>query len=552
MNVGDIVIKAPTNVNRKRLPRRMSKRLSQNKSKANNTIQIDDVALGTTFLDSDSDSDDNEQFVDSREHLVSNHRESLSEISDSENAARKNSNDNESLLSSSSRESSSDEIYSNRNSKIAHNLRSSDFDLVITGEFHSKPQTKTTKRKRKTKRITSGNPRLNSSAVKSQSRPFVHKNGDDNDSKSTKNGGGKKYTSDPKLVKPKLRKEVVPVKVPETAHKLRKANPRRNTRTKRKNLEISAGKRVVKRRSTRKSLPKSKHAVEIIDLSDDSSNGIEKHDADNLEVNKKASSPFDKKVESDEISAFKSQMELSLDDKYAQTVYDGSKRRVKDIYSSKVTKAKSSVPKKRGRKKKGELVGIKYRRMPANKSKIITVDVIGQILSDYFRKRSIQKIEILEKKHEKRLLKFVSSLRTCLNGYFDSLIDAQLSNDMLISEIDSYQRQKVQSRLGIFATREERKQNSTRLNNLRHDYAFLRRKYELRKEMCNSLIRLKGGDYMDGSSNKNEAESIIGAVNFELSSVEESATDGVDIIQKLRIVNSQILQLLDEIERHVQ
>lgn len=123
---------------------------------------------------------------------------------------------------------------------------------------------------------------------------------------------------------------------------------------------------------------------------------------------------------------------------------------------------------------------------------------------------------------------------------------------MLISEIDSYQRQKVQSRLGIFATREERKQNNIRLNNLRHDYAFLRRKYELRKEMCNNLIRLKGGDDVDGSSNTNEAESIIGAVNFELSSVEESATDGVDIIQKLRIVNSQILQLLDETERYVQ
>ncbi|KAF6006253.1 hypothetical protein HII12_005147 [Brettanomyces bruxellensis] len=266
VNVGDIVIKAPTNVNGKRLPRRMSKRLSQNKSKANNTIQIDDVAPGMTFLDSDSDSDDNEQFVDSREHLVSNHRESLSGISDPENAAKENSNDNE----------------------------------------------------------------------------------------------------------------------------------------------------IVKRRSTRKSLPKSKHAVEIIDLSNNSSNGIEKHDADNLEVNK-VSSPFDKKVESDEISAFKSQTELSLDDKYAQTVYDGSKRRVKDIYSSKVTKAKSSVPKKRGRKK-----------------------------------------------------------------------------------------------------------------------------------------GLKGGDDVDGSSNTNEAESIIGAVNFELSSVEESATDGVDIIQKLRIVNSQILQLLDETERYVQ
>lgn len=562
VDIGDIVIKAPTDVNNKPvLKRRTSKRSSHINNNRNNVIQVDETIAGNTS--SGSDVDESEDFVDSHEHLNDDSKQSLSRSSNSSTENDGSTRNN--LLSSSSRESSDNEVNENVNSSRAHNLRSSDFDLVITGEIRTPSRTATPKRNKKTKprAVKSPKAKVKSSSTRSQSSRSrrrisvaTPRKEDDVASKAaeTVDMRNEKSIAGRLRVKTELVESLGSVANFEDENKsLEKSRRKRVIGTKRKRSGDITGKRTVKRQTRRKGFQKSNGNVEIIDLSDESGDetyrGIDLHSAVKegpVNSNKKAQ---DDELEAQEHPNSKLDTTFIPGDEYTRMIYNESERRVKDFYGGKVAKAKATLPKKRGRKKKGELVEIRYRRMPSNKSKIITVDVIGQILSDYFSKRNIQKINFGENKHEKRLHKFVSLLRSDLDGYFDSLVDFQLSNDMLISEIDSYQRQKVQSRLGIFAAREERKQNSIQLNNLRHDYALLRRKYELRKEMCNNLIKLRGGNNVDGASDTSEADTLLGSVNFELSSIDENSTNGLDIFKKLHGVNLQIVRLLKDIKR---
>lgn len=162
---------------------------------------------------------------------------------------------------------------------------------------------------------------------------------------------------------------------------------------------------------------------------------------------------------------------------------DRSRKRVAKAHRSKVNKV-PKTQRKAGRPPAQQVgkVEFRYKRMPANKTRLITVDVIGQIIADYINKEELPT-------HKR----FLNHYRSALNGYFDSLIDLQLSNNMILHELSAVTRAKNQCRSAIFDVREQHQECQVKLNELRSKYVAASEEYALKSKTYRGLLSLEEG-----------------------------------------------------------
>lgn len=256
---------------------------------------------------------------------------------------------------------------------------------------------------------------------------------------------------------------------------------------------------------------------------------------------------------SSSFSPHKDDIRERMDDpKYASNMIGKSEERIADQFSVKVNQAEAKRPKKRGRKKRGPggVVEFKYRRMPNNKSRIVTVDVIGQILSDFFSKKSISNASNLltensldSKSSEKRFLRFLECYRSVVKDYFDSLVDLQLSNSMIISDLKVVNREKNRCREAIFDVRERKKECLIKLNGLRQEYYDASTKYDIHKAACNNLIQMEGDDPKSKGDDAITGKSLEAMIERRLSELSRSNPSSSELIGKLQMIRKEMEEI---------
>ncbi|VEU23930.1 DEKNAAC105170 [Brettanomyces naardenensis] len=244
------------------------------------------------------------------------------------------------------------------------------------------------------------------------------------------------------------------------------------------------------------------------------------------------------------------------------SAFNKSRGRISKSYTKKVD-ARTFKSHKRGRRKENSrVVQIKYRRMPANKTKLITVDVIGQILSDCFSKKSLGKLSSKfqeEGVDQKKFAKFLANYRSFINDYFDSLIDLQLSNNLILYDLSAVNREKNQCRLKIFDTREELNENNIKMTSIRQNYLQLRKRYDEKLKVYNKLLELQRlqrkeqgngedvGESTIGSSSQalgSSTQSLMATVKYGLANLKKVSTPGYGLVDKLKAVNEQMEEII--------
>lgn len=152
-------------------------------------------------------------------------------------------------------------------------------------------------------------------------------------------------------------------------------------------------------------------------------------------------------------------------------------------------------------------VRIKYRRVPHNRAKLMGLDILGQIIVDFFKSNELatmigRKLVENSKVKDKTLVRnqtrtFFKDYIQQITSYFTSLIDLKLTNQLLLTDLHKVNREKDEARSNVFATRNQRSELAIQLKDLREEFALLRRETEHQKSLVKKFATFKDGSLVD-------------------------------------------------------
>lgn len=190
-------------------------------------------------------------------------------------------------------------------------------------------------------------------------------------------------------------------------------------------------------------------------------------------------------------------------------------------------------------------VKVKYKRIPKNRAKLIGLDIISQLIVDYFKSNELatvigKKLVENSKSKDKSLVRnqtkalFKDYIQR-ISSYFTSLIDLKLSNQLLMSDLQKVNREKDSVRSEVFSLREQRNQLGVQLKELREEFAQMRRDHEHKVNLIRRFESIKEGSLLD-------------RVNWKLNKLNNgvmiSLNDDKDrsqmLLEKLRDINDKL------------
>ncbi|KAG7885823.1 hypothetical protein KL938_000855 [Ogataea parapolymorpha] len=156
-----------------------------------------------------------------------------------------------------------------------------------------------------------------------------------------------------------------------------------------------------------------------------------------------------------------------------QEVLAATRKRVTQQHREKVMERRSqtmesqrSVQDKR-RRTTGYLE-IKYGRVPHNKTKLITLDVIKQALVDRLESNDVPAEAVGVQR--KKAAQFLRNYKDYIDRHFSRLIDTYLTNNLILTELSELNKLKNEKRNRIYEIRQQRREVSMKLNSLRQKY----------------------------------------------------------------------------------
>ncbi|GMG30713.1 unnamed protein product [Ambrosiozyma monospora] len=226
---------------------------------------------------------------------------------------------------------------------------------------------------------------------------------------------------------------------------------------------------------------------------------------------------------------------------------------------------KSSLSKQQSASTKTQLIS--YKRLISNKTKLMTIDVMNQIISDYFSSTNLplftsrflshssaSQTTLQSSDHQitKKLHLFMANYKTQLSTYFDSLIDTHLTNNLIIQDIQNATRERNVNRETIFELRQQRFEVVSQLNLKRGRYLKLKKLFVRKLDVYKKLLALKrlrngntGGVEGKGSGSGSGSCRELDDVLTRLSGLDVVTDPNHGFIDKLKSVNSQLQNLAE-------
>ncbi|KAH3668098.1 hypothetical protein OGAPHI_001852 [Ogataea philodendri] len=145
------------------------------------------------------------------------------------------------------------------------------------------------------------------------------------------------------------------------------------------------------------------------------------------------------------------------------------------------------------RRRSGNYIEIKYGRLPRNKTKLVTLDVIKQVLVDHLGSSDApeQAVGVQRKKLEQ----FLRSYADQIDAHFSRLIDTYLTNNLILTELGELNKLKNEKRSRIYEIRQQRREVAVKLNSLRRKYLEKTENHRRKMKIYKQLSSLEeGGD----------------------------------------------------------
>ncbi|KAG7848114.1 hypothetical protein KL941_002293 [Ogataea angusta] len=111
---------------------------------------------------------------------------------------------------------------------------------------------------------------------------------------------------------------------------------------------------------------------------------------------------------------------------------------------------------------------IKYGRVPHNKTKLITLDVIKQALVDRLESYDVPEEAVGVQRKKAEL--FLRNYKEYIDRHFSRLIDTYLTNNLILTELSELNKLKNEKRNRIYEIRQQRREVGMKLNSLRQKY----------------------------------------------------------------------------------
>ncbi|GME84340.1 unnamed protein product [Ambrosiozyma monospora] len=222
----------------------------------------------------------------------------------------------------------------------------------------------------------------------------------------------------------------------------------------------------------------------------------------------------------------------------------------------------------RQRKSPGKSKLISYKRLISNKARLMTIDVINQIMLDYFSTASlplftsrfleangIEPTSRAEIHVSKKLHLFMANYKTQLSAYFDSLIDTHLTNNLITQDLQNSLRERNVNREAIFEIRQQRFEVLAKVNSKRRRYLKLKKEFSRKLEVYKKLLALKrarnGNEGSEGDGEESKASGSckeLDDVLTRLSGLNVVTDPNHGLIDKLKSVNSQLHNLAESVD----
>ncbi|KAG7699694.1 hypothetical protein KL949_001090 [Ogataea haglerorum] len=156
-----------------------------------------------------------------------------------------------------------------------------------------------------------------------------------------------------------------------------------------------------------------------------------------------------------------------------QEVVAATRKRVTQQHREKVMERRSqTIDSQRSvqdkRRRSAGYLEIKYGRVPHNKTKLITLDVIKQALVDRLENSDIPEEAVGVQR--KKTAQFLRNYKDLIDRHFSRLIDTYLTNNLILTELSELNKLKNEKRSRIYEIRQQRREISMELNSLRQKY----------------------------------------------------------------------------------
>ena len=217
-------------------------------------------------------------------------------------------------------------------------------------------------------------------------------------------------------------------------------------------------------------------------------------------------------------------------------------------------------------------IKIKYRRIPSNKARLIYTDVISQVIKDYLRAPgTVEKYvsgvvgelhESTKKKKRGRKSKkqqqaesssdeeIKQSARAALkeyydrvNEYFTSLIDLQLSNSLIRSDLEKINAEKDKLRMQIFELRKERGVVGLEIKEVRDNFRRLNSHFSMQDKHYKQLTKLKEEGSFSKQGEVLSQDKLIDEINYRLDKYDNTPNTRASCLKSLRRINDLLSEL---------
>lgn len=211
-------------------------------------------------------------------------------------------------------------------------------------------------------------------------------------------------------------------------------------------------------------------------------------------------------------------------------------------------------------------IKIKYRRIPSNKARLIYTDVIAQVIKDYLRASStVEKYvsDIIEELHDssstkgrkkrgprkkkggaqtntdiaQRAKSVLKEYYERINEYFTSLIDLQLSNSLIRSDLERINAEKNKLRMQIFELRKERGAVGLEIKEARDEFRKLSSHFSLQDKHYKQLITLKEGGLPPKKGQSLSQDQLMDEINCKLDKYDNSLDWNSRCLKSIMTIN---------------
>ncbi|ODQ47999.1 hypothetical protein PICMEDRAFT_71997 [Pichia membranifaciens NRRL Y-2026] len=220
-------------------------------------------------------------------------------------------------------------------------------------------------------------------------------------------------------------------------------------------------------------------------------------------------------------------------------------------------------------------IKLKYRRMPSNKARLIYTDVISQVIKDYLRApstverytsgvagrlhetakkkkrgRKSKKLQQTESSSDKEIKQraktALKEYYDRVNEYFTSLIDLQLSNALIRSDLEKINAEKDKLRMQIFELRKERGVVGLEITEVRDEFRRLNSHFSVQDKHYKQLITLQEEGSFSKQGEVLSQDKLIDEINYRLDKYGNMPNTTPSCLKSLRRINALLGELPSE------